>query len=340
MNLKRFGPVMLILTSILFAATLACGKSSPLPTAPSLIIETATLPIIPAAPLSVIPTTPPIFAATQQPLASDMERSLLYDGLERTYLLHLPADFTPDRSIPVVLVFHGFGLDGQEMVHITGFNARADTENFVVVYPDGTGRNLSWNGGVCCGEAAARHVDDVGFVRALIDDLSKVINLDRSRVYATGFSNGAIMAYRLACDLADQIAAVGPVAAAQATQTCQPARPMPVIHFHGDEDRLNPYEGGVGPGGGLEFMPVEETIQFWVSQNGCRPEVKETKTGNIVHRIYSPCTQSADVELYKVLGGEHAWPGGQAVSPEVGEPTDEIDATALMWSFFAAHPMP
>ena len=182
-------------------------------------------------------------------------------------------------------------------------------------------------------------VDDVGFTRALINELAGLLNLDRKQIYATGFSNGAIMAYRLACDLADQIAAIGPVGAAPAVRSCQPSRPISVIHFHGDADDMNPYPGGTSDGG-LKFISVETGIGAWVKLNGCPTEAQETHSGSIVHRVFAPCKEDTAVELYKVLGGVHAWPGGEAVSAEVGEPTDEIDASALIWEFFSAHPRP
>jgi polyhydroxybutyrate depolymerase len=117
------------------------------------------------------------------------------------------------------------------------------------------------------------------------------------------------------------------------------AEPVPVIHFHGDADKLNPYQGEPRPGG-LKFAPVEETIGRWVGHNGCTQQTAETQTENIVHRVYSPCSDSAQVEIYKILGGEHAWLGGEAVNAIVGQPTTEIAATPLMWAFFAAHPLP
>ena len=226
------------------------------------------------------------------------------------------------------------------MIRITGFNAQADAAGFVAVYPNGSGRKLAWNGGDCCGEAAANQVDDVGFVRTLIEDLSTLINIDRKRVYATGFSNGAIMAYRLACELSDQIAAIAPVGATQGMPNCQPGRPVSIQHFHGTEDRLNPYESGYGPGGGVDFASVEDTIQFWVMQNRCPPQAQVSESGSIIHELYAPCDQGAGVELYTIVDGEHAWPGGESVSSEVGAPSTEISATQLMWEFFNAHPLP
>lgn len=285
--------------------------------------------------------TPPAANQTSGTLSpGDTARSLPYGREERTYVLHIPSVYDSSRATPLVLIFHGFGLNAEEMIRITGFNAQADASGFIAVYPNGTGRKPSWNGGDCCGEAAARKVDDVGFVRALIEDLSKLANIDRKRIYATGFSNGAIMAYRLACELSDQIAAIGPVGATQAVQTCQPGRPVSVIHFHGTNDQLNPYDGGYSSGGMVNFAPVKDTIQFWVKQNGCPVQAQVEQSGNIVNERYTPCAQGMAVELYTIVGGEHAWPGGESVSEEIGAPTTEISATPLIWEFFVAHPMP
>ncbi|MBN1148115.1 MAG: hypothetical protein JXA78_12725 [Anaerolineales bacterium] len=334
---KERSQLLFLCAGLLLAVALACGQSAPSATAPGAAAPTATVPGA-AAPSATVPiVTAPASQALEPGLTT---RSLTHDGMQRTYLLYIPAGYNPDRPMPVVLIFHGFGLSGEEMIRITGFNAQADAAGFLAVYPNGSGSKPAWNGGDCCGQAAVKQVDDVGFVRALIEDLSTLVDIDRKRVYATGFSNGAIMAYRLACDLSDQIAAIAPVSAAQATQSCQPGRAVPIQHFHGTADRLNPYDGGHGPGGGLEFASVADTIQFWVTQNGCPAQAQTSESGSIVHELYAPCDQGAAVELYTIAGGEHAWPGGESVSAEIGAPTMEISATLLMWEFFSAHPMP
>ena len=281
-------------------------------------------------------------AQTEQLPPGDTTRNLVYAGIERSYVLHVPTGYDASRPTPLVLAFHGIGLNAEEMIRISGLSKQADISGFIVAYPNGTGENKSWNGGHCCGEAAKNNVDDVGFVRALIDELAALINIDPGRVYATGFSNGAIMVYRLACELSDRIAAIGPVSATQILddqQACQPTRSVPVIHFHGTADRLNPYAGGATQAG-FQFVSVDDAIQFWVKKNGCSTQVQRTEAGSIVHDLYASCSQNSAVELYTIQDGEHAWPGGEAVSPQVGEPTMEISATSLMWEFFDSHPMP
>ncbi len=282
----------------------------------------------------------------------DVTRTLHHDEHERSYIIHVPPDYDSDQPTPVVLVFHGGGGNAENVRRITGFSATADDEGFVIVYPNGTGRLddklLTWNGGTCCGYAVNEKVDDVGFVTAMIEDLATVVNVDERRIYATGMSNGAIMSYRLACELSDTIAAIGPVAATQNITACEPERPVPVIHFHGDSDQHAPYEGGVGPESlvGIDFASVEETIDFWVEHNGCAPEPEVETSGapdqpdSVIHARYTHCDQQADVELYTVIGGLHAWPGGASGWQGGDEPTQAISANALMWAFFEAHPKP
>jgi polyhydroxybutyrate depolymerase len=267
---------------------------------------------------------------------------MVFAGIERKYILHIPPGFDNSLPVPLVLAFHGVGLDANEMIRISGFSSESDASGFLVVYPEGTGANKSWNGGHCCGVAARDNVDDVGFVRALIRELSTTLQIDPKRVYATGFSNGAILTYRLACELSDLLAAVGPVSATQVLedlQACQPERALAVIHFHGTADDPNPYDGGTTPGG-FQFVSVDTAIHFWVDFNGCPAEPQRSELGSIRHDIYSPCRSGSTVELYTIAGGKHAWPGGEAVNQVMGEPNMEISATQIMWEFFLSHPMP
>jgi len=353
----RRNPSSIFLICLAFIIVLACGQTTPSTTTPTdgqeLIKPTSGGQTTPSTTTPtdgqelIKPTSggqssvsPPPGNKVFEPVPSgDSTHSMSFSGEQRTYILHVPPTYTPSHTIPLVFIFHGFGLDAEEMIRITDFNTQADASGFIAVYPNGTGRKSSWNGGDCCGEAAVKNVDDVGFVRAIIEEISQSINLDRKRVYATGFSNGAIMSYRLACDLSDMIAAIGPVSATQNARTCQPGRPVSIIHFHGTDDDLNPYEGGTSSGS-VVFPSVKETIQLWIGLDSCPTQSQTEESGNIVHETYAPCAQGAAIELFTILGGKHAWPGGESVSSEIGEPTTEIAATTLMWDFFEAHPMP
>lgn len=323
---KRWLPLPTLLAAgILLAAILACDTNGNIATAPP---ADATVP------------------ATDEPQteysAGDHPMSMNYDGMERTYVMHIPP--RPDASQPaaLVLAFHGVGLNASEMMRISGLSAQADRAGFIAVYPEGTGDTKSWNGGHCCGTAARDNVDDIGFVRALIRELSASLPIDPGQIYATGFSNGAIFTYRLACELSDVIAAFGPVSATpveEDLQACAPKRAVPILHFHGTADDPNPYNGGLSAGG-FRFVSVSEAIGFWVNFNGCSAQPQSSTSGSIQHDIYSGCKPGSAVELYTIKGGKHAWPGGEAVNQKMGEPNMEISATQIMWAFFLAHPMP
>lgn len=271
-------------------------------------------------------------------IAGDNALVLTHEGLARTYILHIPPAYDGSTPTALVLAFHGIGLDAVEMQRISQFNAQSDQSGFLVVYPEGTGTMRSWNGGHCCGTAARDAVDDVGFVRALIAEISSQLNVDPQQVYATGFSNGAIFTYRLACEMADLLAAVAPVSATQVEddqRSCSPVRPIPLIHFHGTADTANPYEGGLNQAG-FRFLPVAEAMNYWVGVDGCTTLQTSTQ-GSITHDSHGSCSGGAAVELYTIRDGMHAWPGGEMVNQAMGAPSMEINATTLIWEFFLSH---
>ncbi|MDP7016030.1 MAG: PHB depolymerase family esterase, partial [Pirellulaceae bacterium] len=195
----------------------------------------------------------------------DHTRTLTVGERARSYLVHIPPNYTRRQPTPVVLIYHGGGSNAQVMVRFSGMNRQADKSGFIAVYPSGTGRIekvLTFNGGNCCGYAMRNKVDDVEFTRRLLDDLATVANVDQKRVFATGMSNGAIIAYRLASELSDRIAAIAPVGGPMGTETCRPKRPVPVIHFHGVDDENAPFKGGKGKGvSGTNFYSVEHSVQ-------------------------------------------------------------------------------
>lgn len=276
----------------------------------------------------------------------DSTRTLNYDGKTRRYLLHVPAGKARTRPIPVVLVFHGGGSNADSIRQLTGFSALADQERFLAVYPDGAGRLprvLTWNGGTCCGYAMERHVDDVGFVRAIIGDLRNLLPIDAKRIYATGLSNGAILSYRLACEASDLMAAIAPVAGTQNLARCSPQEPVSVLHIHGTADQHLPYAGGIGSKSltGVRYLSVDESIRFWVERNRCHPAPKTQERGEVRYEAYAGCAAGSAVDLYTVVGGGHAWPGSKGPAWRGGdEPSSAMDATRMIWEFFAAHSKP
>lgn len=283
----------------------------------------------------------------------DHRRSIEHQGRQRTYLLHLPDSAAQKQGSPVVLAFHGGGTNARLMKFYVDLDRVADKEGFIVVYPNGTGRLrrvLTWNAGDCCGYAAEKKVDDVDLVRAILDDLEQVLSIDRRRIYATGLSNGAMMAYRLACELSQTIAAVAPVAGTMNLKSCRPVRPVPILHFHGTADLNCPYEGGVGPRSiaGLDFPSVEATLTRWREINGCEkggsltavPDRQDDGTAVEV-TDWNDCRSGAPISLVKINGGGHSWPGVRApLGGRLGPATQDISASEMIWKFFRDHPLP
>jgi len=279
----------------------------------------------------------------------DHTRSVLVDGRSRTYLLHVPASVPSAKPAAVVLAFHGGGADAESMARFSGLNEKADRAGFVVIYPNGTGRLrrlLTFNAGNCCGYAMQQQVNDVAFTRALLDEVATVVGVDRGRVYATGMSNGAMLAYRLAAELSDRLAAIAPVGGPMAIEQIRPQRPLSVMHFHGTDDRFAPFEGGMGDRSlsRTKFLSVGTSIQAWVKANGCagvqatRQEPDRAKDGMTVTRTtYSPCKEASEVVLLAVQGGGHTWPGRPPGLAILGKSTSDISANDLMWEFFERH---
>lgn len=276
----------------------------------------------------------------------DALRTVWHQGLKRGYLVHVPPGYNRDRPAAVVVVLHGGGSHASAVAELTAFDRLSDQAGFLVVYPNGTGRLrtiLTWNGGTCCGHAQQHNMDDVGFIRAIIADLKALAAVDPRRIYATGFSNGAIMAYRLACEASDLVAAIGPVAGTQNLAPCRPQEPVSVVHFHGTNDTHLPYDGGVGAESwaGVAYASVHDSIQFWVNANRCRSAPVSRTVADARHVAYTGCAAGSAVELYTIVGGGHAWPGGRGPAWRRGDPpTRLISATQVIWEFFAAHPKP
>jgi polyhydroxybutyrate depolymerase len=280
----------------------------------------------------------------------DHTRTLTVGELERSYLVHIPPKYEPDKPTPVVLIYHGGGSNAGGMVRFSGMNQKSDEAGFIAVYPSGTGRFarvLTFNGGNCCGYAMQQNVDDVEFTRKLLDDLATVVNVDQKRVFATGMSNGGIIAYRMASDLSDRIAAIAPVGGPMGTETCNPKRPVPVIHFHGSDDENAPFKGGRGKGvSGTDFYSVEHSINAWIKANGCNEEPVVTKQQprvndgtTIIRKTYSGGNDGSEVVLIEIVGGGHTWPGGPSKVRFLGKTTMNISANDAMWEFFQKHPL-
>lgn len=220
----------------------------------------------------------------------------------------------------------------------------AEANGFLAVYPDGTAGPKgihTWNAGHCCGYPQSEDVDDVGFIDDLIDVLSTEYAIDPARIYATGMSTGGMFSYRLACDLTGRIAAIASVSGTGSITDCDPSRPLPVLHIHGTADEIVPYDGGtVGDGIQPSIMPpVTDVIAFWQQFDGCERMPETVIVEPVTIETFSGCADSSEVILYTIQDGGHAWPGGERKADRL--PADlELEATSLIWDFFAVHPMP
>lgn len=288
-------------------------------------------------------------APTSYPPGLTTADSLSHGGLTRTFRVHVPASYDASAPQPVVLLFHGGFGSGAQVEASARIVEVAEAQGFIAVSPDGvlSPSNIrTWNGGTCCGYAVAAGVDDVGFVAALVDRLEAAACIDRRRVYATGMSNGAILAQRLGCDLADRIRAIGPVAGTDMTTACAPLRVVPIMEIHGTADVNVPYQGGLGCGAaGVLFTSVPETIARWRARGGCSgAPVVVRQAGDTTCREQGNCASFADVILCDVQNGGHTWPGGTApLLPGLGDclfgnQSQTFVASQELWGFFAAHP--
>lgn len=260
---------------------------------------------------------------------------LEFGGLARSYELHVPAEYDGTTPMPLVVNFHGLTSFGEQQASFSNMSATADERGFIVAYPNGT--ENSWNAGTCCPSATTHNIDDVGFARAVVEDISSRGCIDSSRVYATGMSNGGFLTHRLACEAADIFAAAAPVAAVLLIdpEACTPSRPISIIHFHGTADSLVPYAGG----GVFSFPSAAETHTGWAARNGCEgPSEVTVEQGTATCETFDQCDAGVNVTLCTLEGEGHCWPG-QPVCP-FGASTQDVSANDLMLDLFERMRLP
>jgi polyhydroxybutyrate depolymerase len=282
-------------------------------------------------------------------------RSLQVDGLKRSYLVHVPPKYDPKKSTPIVLVLHGAWTNGPITAIYCGLNRTADENGFVTVYPNGTGVRdtlLFWNSGGQDPSVLGREpADDVKFIGALLDDLGTVIPIDSKRIFATGISNGGMMCYRLAAEMSDRIAAIAPISGTVCLDECHPKRPVSILHFHGTDDKLVPYDGSRSAARDLlHCKSVDETMRIWAKLDGCidQPKIEllpnKVDDGTKVRRhTFGLGKDNSEVVLMEIEGGGHTWPGRPlppGLEAALGKSTGNISANAMIWDFFQRHPLP
>ena len=282
-------------------------------------------------------------AATFATAAQPLERHVRVGALERSYLVDLPPAYDGKRALPAVLVFHGGGGAAASARAQTRMSEKGSAEGFIAVYPQGSGvlstRLLTWNAETCCSYAMQHRVDEAAFVAALLDDLEAAFAIDRARVYATGISNGGMMAYLAACTLADRFTAIAVVSGELTLSDCRLARPVSVLVIHGSADQNLPYDGGVGAKA-LARHParsVRFAVDFWRARDGCAAVSDNRRDGSVARERYGPCSADSAVELVTIEGGGHSWPGGARLARFLDAPSTALDATDEIWAFFTRH---
>lgn len=281
---------------------------------------------------------------------------LAADGEDGGYVRQIPPSYTGRAPLPVVIDLHGWGESAAIQVHISQLGAYGATHRFITITPQIAEPALIWQLGL--------HGKDVAFMGALLHTVDTTLCVDRNRIFVTGYSYGAFLASVIACVDADQIAAVAPVAGIQNPPGCRPSRPVPVVAFHGTADPFVPYLGGIGPASlnleapdgshrtlgqvlgksaaKVKGPTIPENAAAWARRNGCAPTPSHRQVASGVTLIAYSCPKGDQVELYRVTGGGHAWPGSlvsQEIAPVVGYTTMAISANGIMWAFFAAHPL-
>ena len=273
-------------------------------------------------------------------------------GAKRNYWLHIPANFNPQKQTPLVIVIHGAFSTARKMEKESGFSEVADREGFLVAYPTGAyglfGLFQHWNAGHCCGKAARDQIDDVGFLDAVIDDISLRFNVNSRQIFMVGFSNGGMLTYRFAAERTHRLAAAATLAAALGGRpssesswwkTPEPSQPLPMIIFHGRDDEAVPYKGGISPekGGQREYIPVSESVNFWIENNNCRkkPIREQLYGGRVTRTSWADCQGENEVILYSIDNWGHKWPGPQFTGNlDKNDAFRNFNAADLIWDFF------
>jgi polyhydroxybutyrate depolymerase len=287
-------------------------------------------------------------------MSGTVSHTLTFQARTRRYLLHVP----PNANGALVLAFHGGGESPENLESVTNLSTLADRERFIVAYPEGIDK--SWADGRGTTTADKQGADDVGFAKAIVAAIAREHTVDRTRVFATGPSNGGIFSSRLACDGADTFVAIAPVIgtiAEKLAARCHPSSPVAVISIQGVDDPVVPFAGG-SVGGTLEgkaaggpVLGARATQDLWRSLDSCAHDVSESRVPvvvndgtSVVRRAFGRCFHEVDVVWYEIQGGGHRWPPHHAsgvaermATRTLGVSSQNIDATAVIWNFFAAH---
>lgn len=276
------------------------------------------------------------------PFLNRTNERLMSSGRKRSYLLYVPETYNPAAPTPLVISLHGFAEWPAHQMQISRWNDLAKQHGFIVVYPCGSEIPLRWRIYGLSG-SNTELMEDVTFISDLINKLEVEYNLDPTRIYVNGLSNGGGMSVVLACKLSERIAAFGSVSGAYpfSLSECQPSRPVPAILFHGTGDPIVPYLGGQSSASGISLPCIPDWVADLAQYYGCTNDPIKLPTVGDVHGIqFTNCTSNSDVVFYTIEGGGHSWPGGGSLPRIiVGSTNRDINATEMMWEFFRQHPL-
>lgn len=278
------------------------------------------------------------------------EYKLIWQGRERTYLIHLPPKEKMQKQVPLLFHLHGGGGTSYGCMGLTfgRFNELADREGFIVVYPQGFEKQ--WNDGRTGNFRTEEQLklDDVGFIVKITEELKKKYKIDNTKIFTAGMSNGGFMSSRLICDRPDIFNGAAIITATLSKEyfpKCNPSKPVAVLIMNGTDDPLVPYNGGfvkVFKKTRGEIISTDDLIQFWKEKNACtnkeviKPKDKYDDGTSLIIEKYTVCKTGGSLLLYKIEGGGHTWPGGKQYLGEklIGKTSKEINACDEIWNFF------
>jgi polyhydroxybutyrate depolymerase len=318
---------------------------------------TITVGSIPVAAASRVPARPSSGCSLPTPVVPGTTDNLLAAGGDQgAYVREIPPSYNGKKPMPVVIDLHGYGESATLQAHLTALGHYGDSHGFITITPQVAGPVPSWT--------TTLGSKDLAFIGGLLQTVESTLCVDRNRVYVAGYSNGAMMTSSVACQFAGQVAAVSPVSGIEDPAGCHPSRPVPVVTFHGTADQYVSYTGGLGPaalklpaangssqtlgqeiGGNSSLLKgpsVPQLTATWAVRNGCDRTPSQHAVATGVTLIAFHCPKGDDVELYRITGGGHAWPGSvfsKAITSVIGKVTFAISANRIMWVFFQAHPL-
>jgi polyhydroxybutyrate depolymerase len=274
-----------------------------------------------------------------------------WEGVKRTYLVHVPLSYDGATPTPVMVVLHGGGGSAEFGYRVHGWTDLSERRGCLVVFPEATAEDPTrpaavrenpriWNDGSRRSAVARRNVDDIGYLGAVLDTVQETFVVDTHRIFATGFSNGASMSFRVGVELAHRVAAIAPVSGHLCLEDPQPARPLSMLYMIGLADPINPLEGGptVSPWGSRRIKPpVMDSIATWLRLIHASDEPEVLRDSGGVRQVrFGPGETGCEVQLHTIEGQGHEWPGAQRTLPKIisGPQTDKVNATEVIWDFF------